>query len=319
MIFPRNVANKLRSAGKTNNVDRLMFLVFIIFVVDVFIFFEVDAIFDAMHLPTWLLIVLMVLLNLFVLVILIRIFIVRENDKLVEHDMAKDASLSNYYNIINKDVQDFVDAVPVFSFNNGSTGVFLRLTYGATTNVRSRNNARFLTGLYRDALKAHLEVRTFNMPENFSESVECDTMLKGLSGIEDPSLLKAMGSYTSFMLDYCATYSQLQSTIILVRTRSAYQLDSLAIFLRACIASYNTMFTSIRRIEPLNSQRMRMFMSQYYCLEALDLSSLHTKDVSTELLLEYKNLVRVSEINYKNGKRKVLYEQKFKNNSKRMN
>lgn len=319
MIFPRNVANKLRNAGKTNSVDKVMFLLFIVSVADLFIFFEVSSIFTAMHLPTWLLIILMVLLNLFVIVVLIRVFIVRENDKMIEHDMAKTASLSNYYNIVNKDVQDYVDAVPVFSFNNGSTGVFLRLTYGATTNVRSRNNARFLTGLYRDALKAHLEVRTFNMPENFSESIECDTMLKSLSGIEDPSLLRAMGSYTSHMLDYCATYSQLQSTIILVRTRSAYQLDSLAIFLRSCFASYNTMFTSIRRIEPLDNQRMRMFMSQYYCLEALDLSSLHTKDVSSELLLEYKNFVRVSEINYKNGKRKVLYDQKFKNNSKRMN
>lgn len=311
MIFPINVSDRLRNAGKSKSIEKFSFILFLIVLANLLCFGQLSVVFESLHLPMWLLIVIQILVSFAVGFLLIRIFVVRENDKLEEHKMSKDASISNYYFILDKEHLDEIEGAPIFEYNDGNLAVFVRFFYGENNIRKMKANSEFMQSIYNIIIKYGLECRTLNMPEKFRNSRECQVYTNSLSNIKQDNLRNALADLSEYMLQYTDDYSELQTTTLIVRTINPYQVHELGIILRTLSAQYKVANTSIRSIEFLDNRQMRILMSNYYLLEALDLVSLHVKNVSRNLLIEFKDKVRVLKIKYVNGNSKEVNSQTF--------
>lgn len=313
MIFPINVSSRLRNAGKSGFAEKSWFTIFLIILGNIIMFGMLSPMFTASHISIIFLLLLQLVLTIIVVTTVFRVFIVKEKDKLQEHNMSKTASISNYFHIINKDRMKYVRTAPLFEYDDGSMAVMVRLTYGANNEYKSKQSAMFMNKLYTETLRHGLEIRTINMPEDFKQSQECKVMTSNLSGIEQDKLRSAMSELVNYMLDYTEKNSELMSTTIIIRTVNQFQYDHLVMLLGTIISTYNSINSSIRGLTFLDKEQMRIFMSKYYRLEALDLSSLHVKSIKRELILEFKNKVKVARVNYTTGKHKTITKQHFKN------
>lgn len=302
MIFPKNVSQQIRDAGKTSGQEKIgLFFSFSAFLcVITFPYFQ--SILSKIGFGFIGTLLTQLAIMGIVLFFVFRIFIVNEKDKIKEYEGSQKSSLDTYFNLRDKEYVDTVETAPYFEYSNGNLAVFLNLTYGYNTNNKKVGNEAFLTSVINESLKYNMVVRVYNTPEVFEESPECKSYLKNLSNIEDDRLRTMMGEFINYNLKYCNNFSELMSTTIIIQTTNPYQLDNLGLVIKKILESYSSSRTSIRGLEFFGKEKLRAFLRDYYRLEALDLSGLKSVEVDKKILSKYRKFVKVHEINLKDGK-----------------
>lgn len=304
MKFPINISKGIRDAGKTTPMEKFSFGMFIAGIVNFLLFGSLQPLFVGIGIPSFVLILLQLGLTISVGVFILRHFVIREDDKFIEHQNEKDSSLNNYFLIRDKDNQEYIDSIPVYQYTDGSYMFLIRFCFGAATDRKASGSATILNNLYRNVLKYDMEIRTYNMPEVFRESIECKNFLNSISGVEYKPLSSALLEIAKMTLDICDEHSELFDITCLVRTRNPLQVEYIGTLVSKLLRDYSSRTNSFRSIDFLGKDKMRSFLRDYYCLEALDLASLKVSNIPKEVLLKYRNLVTVFELNLKDGSMK---------------
>lgn len=315
MKFPINVSKTMREAGKSTGIEKFTALFAFTGFIDFFIFTQLEAFTRGSAFLTGLLFFIIVFFSIVLLIQVIRRFVVREDDKFIEHDKSKDATLADYYYIVEKENNEIVDSSTVFEYRDGNFMVAIKFTYGYTSDTRAESTRKLFMFIYNEVLKREMEVRTENMPEKFSESRECKRFKSSMAEIEEKSVADAMMSITTNLLDICDSYSQMFDTVMIIRTKNPYQVQNMISLIRIISDEFRKHVCSLRGMEFLDQSGLRAFLTEYYCLEALDLTNLKLIDVDTETLLKYRNLVKVHKVELSTGEIKEVSKINLKTGS----
>lgn len=302
MKYPVNIKRGLRQAGKSTPMEKFSFGLMIGILLNVGIYFLLNSYFASIGISSVVLIFLILVLDIVIGIWLFRTFIVRENDKLKEHDSAKDTSLNSYYYIRDKENQDLVDNIPVYQFTDGSYFLLIQFKYGASNDKKSSESFVLMQNFFRNVLFNKLELRVYNMPEIFEESVECRAFINNLEYIDYKPLGDALLNMYNQVLNECSMYRQMFETTVMVRTTSPIQVKYFKGIINALFSEFYKNESSFRSINVLKKEEMRNFIRDYYCLDALDLASLKIGNLSKDVLLGFKDRVKVYQINLNSGK-----------------
>lgn len=306
MIFPIHVGNRMKNAGKTSGPQKVSAIVILAILINIGLFPVLSGFLAQFKIPAVLGILFQFLATGIIGVIIIKVFVIREDDKLVEHENSKDSSLSNYYYLRNKDNLEEIESAPLFEYTDNNFCVVLRLTYGSNSDKKSKGNETLLTSIFNKVLSYDMQLRIYTLPEDFNESMECKNYLRSMSNIENESLRAYSSDVINEILNVTSNYRELTTTTIFIKTSNPYQVENLSPLLRHILREYSNSDTSFRSIEFFNQDSLRVFIRNYYCLEALDLSSLRANEVDSNTLLAFKDLVEVSTVRRTNGEEKVI-------------
>lgn len=293
--FPRNISKSVREAGKVSASEKFTATALVSFIINIFLFSPMQTLVAMVHLPSFCGIILQILLTAFVGIIIVRRFVIREDDKLAEQNSSKSSSLSNYYYIRDKDNTERIESMPIYEFTDGNYTTFIKLTFGDSSDRRAENTRVFLTNVYQEVLKAEMQISTYVMPEDFSQSIECKRYVNSLAKIKYPQLSKAMLAIYKNDLEVCSKFSSLFTIVLQIRTKTPYQIMNFDTIIRKIIDSYTKDENSLRGLEFMEKEELRAFLRDYYCLDALDLSGLRLVSVSKDLLMKYKDLIKITE------------------------
>lgn len=301
MKFPINIVKEVKNAGKTTLAERLSLIIFIALLINVLIYSQIAPIAKSAGVSILLVILAQLILTIIISLTAFRIFVVREEDKKLEFEHSKDPSFSNYYYILDKENVRRLDTVPVHEYSDGNFFILIKFKYGDAPLRSSFATREMYEKLFNDCGKRNLIVRTFNMPEKFKDSVEYANILSSLSNIQSPSIAKVMREIITYNLDSNENTVGLMETTISVQTKFLYQIQDLQVVINNLMNSYKLKTNSVRTIEFLDTRKMKSFLRDYNCLEALDLSSLKTVEVNRELLMKSRNLISIAELNLITG------------------
>lgn len=318
MIFPVNIAEKLRTKGKTPKKDKIFAIVILALIVNALVFIYLNPIVAGLHIPTFLLILVQLLVTVVITVICIRVFVVREKEKIDETDASSQASLNTYYYLRNKDVLEKVEEVPVFEYTDGNFCIGISLYYGANSDRKVEGNRFIIQNLINLCLSNGLIYRTVSLPEKFKESKECFNYTKKLSNIEDSNLRDYMVDNLDMILEQSEQSSELLRTVILIKTASPYQIQTFEMLIRKLRELFSMRANSFRGLSFMDNEDMRAFLRDYYCLEALDLSALKSKEIDSSVLSEYMNMIRLVSYDLKSGAHKVVENVHMRNDARRV-
>lgn len=320
MKFPINILQKVRNAGKSTFSEKMTFVIFMIVLGDFLAYSQLLSVINSIGIPSYVFIIVLVIINITVFVNIFRFYVVKEEDRISEDNHSRDTSLSNYNYIRDKKEQECAGEAPVFEYTDGNFFVLLKVTYGENDSEKSENTRRFFEDMFQEVLKIGAELRIYNMPENFEESIECDNYLSFIGNKTDndnEALVKASLDIFENILSICAKHRELCSTIICIKTKVPVQYYLLPSLINNIIDINKRRSNSIRSLEFLNRMSSRNVLRNYYCLEALDLSSLKSVELSKEILIKYRGEVNISSIQYNNGREEQVEKITFRNGGKR--
>lgn len=318
MIFPVNIAERLRTKGKTTKKDKVLLTVVIAIIANVLLFIYISPITKGLHIPTFVLILVQLGITSLITILFIRMFVVREKEKIDESDASSQASLNTYYYLRNKDVLEEIEQVPVFEYTDGNFCIGISLYYGANSDRKVDGNKFIIQNLINLCLSNGMTYRTISLPEKFKESIECYNYTQKLSNIEDSNLRDYMVDNLDMILNVSESSSELLRTVVLIKTSSPYQIQNYEMLIRKLRELFTMRINSFRGLSFMNNEDMRAFMRDYYCLEALDLSALKSKDIDASVLSEYVNMIKLVSYDLKTGTHKIVEEIKMRNDVKRV-
>lgn len=301
MKFPVNISKTLRNAGKSSRGEKLTALTGLMAFADFIIFEQLSPLLKNIGVPTWIALVLIIVISLVILYKVFTVFILHEEDKIQEHDKSESASLSDYYYLLDSDRQEEITEVPAFKYNNGNYTLVVEFTYGYVTKQRADITSMFFEKFYNEALKMGLEVRTINLPERFIESKECSNFINSIGNSGNDEFTKISMSIANNMLELANSYNSLYKTVVLVKTKNPFQVLQMNTFVSRVSDEFHSLECSIRGMEFLNQDKLRNFLAEYYCLDAMDLSSIKVANLDLDELMEYKDLVKIVKLNYSTG------------------
>ncbi|MGL4948772.1 MAG: hypothetical protein ACRC5M_00175, partial [Anaeroplasmataceae bacterium] len=200
MVFPMDISSRLKNATKSKVTDKLQLIILIAFIVNGIVFTQIQAVVGPLGISPSTTIFVQAIVSVIIVIALTRVFVIREDDKLLEHQKSKDTSLSSYYYIRDKENLETIETAPLFEYTDGNFCVILKFAYGANSEKKTLGNERFLTYLFKNSLKYNLHLRTFNIPENFTDSKECRTLQSKVSKVEQDSLRVVMADLINHTL-----------------------------------------------------------------------------------------------------------------------
>ena len=305
MKFPNNIVKDIKNSGKTTVTERLSLIAFLAVFINFILYSQLVGLVVSIGIPKMILFLVQLAITGFISLMAFRIFVIREDDKVKEFENSKDSSLSNYYYLLDKDNVERIETAPIFEYSDGNFMMLIRFSYGHSQYDSSVGTRLLYEFLFNECGKADMEVRTFNMPECFKDSVEYSNIISGMSRIKSPELSTVMRDIISNLLDECDKYVGLMDTTIQIKTKSLYQVRDLGTIVKKLMDKYSNTPNSIRSIEFLGKNKLRSFLRDYYCLEALDLSSLKTVSVDRSTLIKSQGLVQVCELELSSGEIRV--------------
>lgn len=317
MKFPLNVIKDAQSSGKVSTGEKIVFIVFIVVLANLAVYYQVGPILEGLGLPNTVLLILQLLITIIACVGAFRFFVIKEEDKMKEYYNSSNSSLSDFYFIVDKENVDKTDFIPIFEYNDGNFMVLINLKYGSSSKYLMENTRILFQELFSNCCKLGLEFRTYNMPENFKDSIECSRFLENVSNIKDENTSLIMRDISSYILEETDKYMGVMETYIQIKTSYLYQVRDINILINKLLESYSSLPNSIRYIDFLNKNSLRNFLRNYYCLEALDLSSLKTVDVDSYFISKSKKNLNICELELSSGKieRKIDVKSFLKNNA----
>lgn len=296
MKFPINISRSISEAGKSSGREKMLFIAFIMTLLNVFIFTQLRLALGGLGIPVFLILIVQILVNVLIVVALVRHFVVREEDKLNEYRNSKDSSLSNFYYVRDNKTLKTIYTAPVLEYTNGNYMTILKFSYGFTNDVKSNGSRILFKELFKEISQYGLDFRVYVLPEKFSDSIEYKNFLNSVSGIKDKKLANTVSSIYNAVIDISESNSEIQDTNIMICTKNPYQIDVLGLVIQQCIKFYSSIDHSFRRLQFMDKEMYRAFIRDYYELEALDLSNLKAIEVNSDLLTGFRDIVKVSTI-----------------------
>ena len=283
MIFPHNIEGYISSSKKTKSSYKVGVFFFVMGLVDVYLFYTFATPLKVQfNIPRFVVAIILAILNIIIVVIVTRLFVIRENEQMKEFEDSKDDSLARYYRIRERENPTLIDGVEISENIDGNMFVCFQILYGPNDEEKSIGTYKFFARLFNLLQINCLDFRTFIAKEIFSQSEECRRFMEFKGNSVNPELSKAMMTVKDDILAFTESHGQLYSTYILIRMTplQVRSVGSLKTQIEELLNSRN----SIRGIKFLDKQNFRHFIKEYYNVEALDLSSLRNPSLSKKVM-----------------------------------
>lgn len=301
LIFPHNIEGYISSSKKTKSSDKVGVFFFVMGLVDVYLFYTFATPLKVQfNIPRFVVAIVLAILNIIIVVVVMRLFVIRENEQMKEFEDSKDDSLARYYRIRERENPTLIDGVEISENIDGNMFVCFQILYGPNDEEKSIGTYKFFARLFNLLQLNCLDFRTFIAKEIFSQSEECRRFMEFKGNSANPELSKAMMTVKDDILAFTESHGQLYSTYILIRMTplQVRSVGSLKTQIEELANSRNytggiksldkqnsgNSRNSIRGVKFLDKQNFRHFIKEYYNVEALDLSSLRNPSLSKKVM-----------------------------------
>jgi len=299
MIYPIDVEKQASEASRLVGVEKTKLIALLILIVNGLIMLFTVPFFTSIGVPGWIPVLVQLTLMTAIGVFLLRVFVIKEDEKLQEYKGSLVDSFAKYYSLRNLDSADRHNIrntpIRVYEYSNGSAMFVLALKFGSNDTHKARNTRQVIKDIFNHLGKANLIAKEYIMTEDFSRSVEYRTHIEKLSRTKNLKLAKAVMEINQAALDTCAAESNTDVRYIIVQTKSSYQKYDLPFAIEAIIRLLDEKVTSFRSVEFLDKTDFVEFMRVHYGLGAVDLS-LMKASMPEEDLSEFNNLVSVYQL-----------------------
>lgn len=281
-VYPQDVERQSEDTRKVLGNEKAKIVVGLFFLVNVGISFFLIPVFTNMGIPAWVVLLLQFIVVMTILVFVFRIFIFKEDEKIREHEDRLTDSFSKYSFLRNITAGESLKLpdreVPIFEYDNGSYGAFLRLYFGSNDVNKSKSTKAALERIYGILGSHGLEFTVTVSKENFSESPEARHFLSGVSKIEDTLLQKRMLDITNNLFEISEASSNVDMITIRIKTRLSYQKYDMDNVLSKVTRVLREERTSFRAATFVSRKSLIDFFREFYGLEAIDLTLMRVRD-----------------------------------------
>lgn len=305
MIYPVDVQKSSAEAGKVIGQEKWKIFTALFIVANLGIPIFTLPFFESVGIHWIVPIVIQVALTTFILTFIIRIFVLKEDEKLNEQTGAQSDSFARYCFLRNLTVEDTIDVggvlqVPLFEFVNGTNQFVMRFRFGANDDQRALNTRRAIEKIIRILGRYGLEFSQSTAQEDFKDSPEARAAIEALRKVEDTNQAKYLMDIAQHVFQYASDASSVSIFRLEVKTRSNYQKYELSRVIAEILRVVNETRTAFRSVDFLNSTEFVEYMREHYGLEVIDLSLISTRELVEEDL-DNRDLVKIYRIVGANG------------------
>ena len=297
MFFPYNIDDQIKVSKKASSKDKASVITFSVIAGGFGLYVVISPFFtEALRLPKFIPFLISAFTSISVLVVILRAFVFKEKDLLNEEENSKSDSLERFYNIVETELPHLVDGIEVFENTDGNMCACLEILYGPNDKIKAENTLDLLIQMFNTVSKFCLDFKVFVTKENFLRSIECRRFLNTVNSVEDPTLASVIVETSDLVLGLTAEKSNLYSTYVVMRF-SPVNSRMLPGLRNQLLELLNNSNSSIRNLEFSDRKRFREFITEYYRVEALDLSSFRGGKLTSKLIRKYRKSIFVVEKN----------------------
>lgn len=308
MKFPLNVQKSAARAGKVTGGDKVKLSLLLGIALFAGINLFTIPFFSSMGIPWYIPFSIIGILYGMIFVLVFRFAVFKENDKLAEYEGFSSDSFAKYYGIRNIDSGETLEnKVPIFEFGNGTHVVGLVLRYGSNDDSKAVQTRMALEEIYNIIGKQNLDFSYICSTEDFSKSKEYAEYMRKSRKIKDMKLAKPVIDMAQMAVNIAEESSNVETSTILIRTRSNYQKYELESVLKSIMKVLTDLRTCFRSVEFLSKNSYLELIEDFYELEAIDLSLMRLRG-SEELDKDYQSLIQVYQLTAKTGKKLINSE-----------
>ena len=303
MVFPEDVQTMSNNASKLSLGDKTRVIFWGIILGNAFLLLFLIPLLGTMGVSWWYPVVVLVAVETFIGVYVVRIFVFKEDEKIQEYNDRMTDSFLKFYALRNVDADETLKIrgtnVPIYEYNNGSIKAVFRFRFGANDDARKMNNVRVFQEIYRIAGENNLEIRQYTSKEEFSKSPEAILYRKKISAIKDRQLGKTMVDIFQNLLDTSDQLSNVDVVNIIIRTKYNYQKYTLGEVVDKILNTISNYATSFRSVDVLYKKSLLELYKDFYGLEVIDPGLMKVRH---RVEADYNKYVEVYQFIDSNGK-----------------
>lgn len=221
-----------------------------------------------------------------------RVFIFKEEDRLLQRENDQKDSIYRFYKFRNINRGDSIKVgkvvVPMYQFKNGSYAFVLNLKFGSNDDGKSRGAEFIIEKIIKESVKNNLEVRQYIVPEDVSRAKEILEEQINLTNIEDK---KTAETYKEIFFDVIKTSrekSNVDEIYFYFKTTGLRKKFELDYFISSTMQSLTTIRHPFRSYKFIEKDEMNEFLKNMYALEIMDETLLKERKVILRDVKVYK-------------------------------
>ena len=237
-------------------------------------------------------------------VYIFRFLIFREEDKLLEFENEDNDNLGKFFDLLTGNEGKLnlsTISVPYYKYVDGSFAVCIKLRHGSSDRTKRYNTQYVMQEIANIMGRYRLTYKQFIKDENFDESLEYQTYINKINRIEDEIFRSYIREMSSYMFDISRQISLVDCTYIIIKARNAYQKYQLGLAIQEIKSLLDKTPTVYRGYDFLNFEEYIELCREYFGVDVIDLSTIRATNPTRDLLMNYRKLVNVVEIELADG------------------
>lgn len=306
MVYPISVHKQAQKAGKVTQSDMMRFGTTLFIMLSVGLFFLLQWILKVyLGASMWLALLITLLIAAIIGSVLLRYFVFDEPTRVQEYENQSNDSFAKYV-FTRKDIVNPIDVhgeeCQCFEFTDGSQVCVLQFRYGSNDDTKAAETLRQLEKCFAVLGEENMPFRTISMREDFSDSVECDNIIRHCNSIEDKKLARHLLSVANNVLTEVQRQGNVITLYLMICPKANYHLADLEAVLRKVFAVLQSSPNAFRSIECLNQQQLLKLYKDFYGLETIDLSTMRVLELSNDTKESFGKVVSLYKMQTESGK-----------------
>lgn len=306
MIFPNNVHKRAANARKLLAQDRNSIIVQLFLLANVICFFILKFFFNTfLGLSTNWAILAQLVLFLSIGILIFRVAIFKEDEKIQEYQDRQSDSFARYLqvrkdNIEQSEIQSKL--VNVFEYTNGCVMTTIQFKFGSNNDSVANNTKLVLETIFGLICSYNFEFRTDTGPESFYSSQEYKRHLKQINSIPNKKLSLHLRRLSKESAEIAARDSNTDVLYITIKSKIPGEKAQLENLLGQIIRILAENITCFRSVDFLNIDQLIEFYREFYNIAAIDVAMMKAIELSSVITQDYSNLIRLFSLKSNDGK-----------------
>lgn len=234
-----------------------------------------------------------------------RFGIFKEDDKLEEYNNEDTSDLGKFYDILNG-VEEVLpignSEIPCYKMVTGAYRVCIKLKHGATDAVRRVNSKRFIEDVANILGLYNLSYDQLTMGEKYEDTEECATYRTNLNNVENPKLQETLMKIFEANVSESIRSCKVDAAFLIIECKNSYQKYNLMAAISDIIRNFNGTKLVYSDLLFLTHKEYTDVCKDYYGVEVIDLSTIHSVMVDRNILLNYSNLISTVSVETVDGR-----------------
>ena len=306
MIFPNDVHKRTVNARKLLAQDKNSIMIQLFFIANIICFFVLRFFFKSfLGLGTgWAIIAQLVLFTVLGIMIF-RLVIFKEDEKLQEYQDRESDSFARFLHIRKDNIRQTNianDNVCVFEYTNGCIMAPLCFKFGSNSDKIANITRHVLEEMFGLICSSNFEFRTITAPEIFNNSQEYKAHLRQINSIKNKKLSLHLRNISQQAIKNTKEYSNTDVLYVFIISKIPGELEQLESLLSQIIRLIRENNTCFRSMEFLDINKLLEFFREFYKIEAIDIAMMKAIELSTVITQDYSNLIKLFSLTSTDGR-----------------